>query len=148
MTEPEEIRQENQQQNRHYDIICLTLTTIGGATLAAVMLLSDAPEILQGNLKAPSSSSQWISIVLATLATGAYAAMTATSRVAIFHHPKPESSPTEHKRQLTSWVFNILIGIAATLVLVTAVSLITVLADAVWEGNAATQQQGSPENTP
>ena len=139
MTEQEENPQESQEQNRHYDIICLTLTTIGGATLAAVMLLSDAPQKLQGNLKAPSSSSQWISIMLATLATGAYAGMTATSRMAIFHRPKQESSPTEHKRRLTSWVFNILIGIAFALVLVTAVNLITVLADAVWKGNAATE---------
>ena len=148
MAEREETPGEDQGQNRHYDIICLTLTTIGGATLAAVMLLSDAPKLLQGMLETPSSWSQWIGILLATLAAGAYAVMTVAVRTAILQRPKPGLSLTEEKRRLTSWVFNTLIGIAVALVLVIAANLISVLADTISNADAKTQEQGSPDNTP
>ena len=34
------------EQSRHYDIICLSLITIGSAALTAIFLLTDLPDLL------------------------------------------------------------------------------------------------------
>ncbi len=148
MKEQEYSPQNDEGQDRHYDVICLTLTSIGGATLAAVMLLSDAPDILQGDAGTSLSFPQWIRIILAASAAGAYAAMTATSRMAILQRPKPNLSLTEHNRKLTSWVFNILIGMAVALVLVTTIIPVTALIDPILNGGEEAKWERSPYETP
>ena len=138
-------REENQdqegdrEQNRHYDIICLTVTTITGATLAAIMLLSDAPDILLGKAVPPSSLSEWIPTVLAAAAVGAFPAMTIMARLAIFQRSKPNLQ--EYKRRLTSRVFDTLIGIALALAVVTLVNLGVVAWDALLNGENESKEK-------
>lgn len=136
------------EQNRHYDIICLTVTTIAGATLAAIMLLSDAPDILLGNADPPSSLPEWIPTVLATAAVGAFPAMTIMAKLAIFPRSKPNLQ--EYKRRLTSRVFNTLIGISLALAIVTVVNLGVVAWDSLFAGGDENRemQEQEPRETP
>ena len=111
------------EQSRHYDIICLSLITIGSGALAAIFLLTNLPDLLplkRGNLPALP---QWGSLLAATTGTIAFAWMMINAKSALFDPQKTQAAEVQHKRHLASNMFNIILGMAVMLVVILIINI-------------------------
>ena len=134
---------EKEEQSRHYNIICLTVTTIATAALGAVIILTDLPETLPVGKEEPLSPPEWASLGLASLATLAYLILAISARITIFHRGRNPKGELELKRRLTSRVFDIFIGIATALALFMAINVIVAIGTSVTNN---TPENGNPES--